>query len=355
MKIKNNFIRFGLVVWVAVFIFIITTVQFALSEPTTKGSDTHSWRVVCGTEGGLAYGISGGLSKFIRSRVSNVQLLPEPGGTVAGCRLVSRGEVTATYGNPLLLKQAHKNTGPFKEKPLGTRKPLQTIYFYPVTMFIVTKADSGINSLSDLEGKKISLGVPAVGLTSASVELFKDLGLWEKVNNKWISLGDLADSLKGGVVDAVLGWNVGDFAAGGAVKKMDLYAKCRVLTMSNEQMQMVNKSAGLAFRYTPTKSAFSQDIGTEKIPGWALWYGFHWASDADEEAVYRVVKALFEDRSELSKISKAFNLFASDPKEVTVSAISAAPDIPVHPGAAKYYKEIGIWRNNWVNGQTKTK
>jgi len=355
MKTKSNFIRFAFVVGVTLYIITITAVQFARSQPSTKGSYVHSWRVVCGTEGGLAYGISGGLSKFIRSRVSNVHLLPEPGGTVAGCRLISRGEITATYGNPLLLKQAHKSTGPFKEKPLGKIKPLQTIYFYPVTMFIVTKADSGINSLNDLEGKRISLGVPAVGLTSASVELFKDLGLWGKVNNRWISLGDLADSLKGGVVDAVLGWNVGDFAAGPAVKKMDLYVKCRVPTMSHEQMQMVNKSAGLAFRYTPTKSAFSQDIGMEKIPGWALWYGFHWASDADEEAVYRVVKALFEDRSELSKISKAFNLFASDPNEVIVSAISAAPDVPVHPGAAKYYKEIGIWKNNWVDGQTETK
>lgn len=349
MKRQSGMIRTLFYVLLASMIVTITGVQSALSQQ----SKVHSWRVICGTEGGLAYGISGGLSKFIKNRVPNVQLLPEPGGTVAGARLVSRGEVAATYGNPLLLKQAYTNTGPFKKNPLGKVKPLQTIYFYPVTMFIVTKADSGIKTLDDLAGKKISLGIPAIGLTTASVALFKTLGLWEKVDNRWISVGDLADSLKSGIVQAVLGWNVGDFSAGGAVKKMDLYVKCSVPTLSPEQMEMVKKSGGLAFRYTPAKSAFTQDIGKENIPGWALWYGFHWASDADVEGVYSVVKALYEGRSELAKISKAFNLFAADPGNVIVSAISAAPEIPVHPGAAKYYKEIGIWKNEWTVGAIK--
>ena len=340
-------LRFGFSILLSLIILTIGTVKPSLSQPM------HMWRVVCGTEGGFAYGISGGLSKFIKNRVSNVQLLPEPGGTVAGCRLISRGEVASTYGHPMLLKEAYDSTGPFKEKPLGKIKPLQTIYLYPVTMFIVTKADSGIKSLDDLKGKKISLGIPAVGLTTASVELFKELGLWEKVDNKWISVGDLADSLKAGIVDAVLGWNVGDFAASEAVKKMALYVKCSVPAMNPEQIKMVSKSEGLAFRRTPAKSAFTQDIGMEKIPGWALWYGFHWGPDSDEEAVYNVVKALFEGRSELTKISKAFNLFASDPRDVTISAISAAPDVPVHPGAAKYYKEIGIWKSDWIAGDAQ--
>ena len=347
MKKKNGTIRIVFCVSMALLIATTMGVQSAFSQQ----SKVHAWRVMCGTEGGLAYGISGGLSKFVKDRVDNVQLLPEPGGSIPGSRLVSRGEVQVLYNNPYLMKQSYTNTGPFKDKPLGKVRPLQTIYFYPVTMFIVTKSDSGIKSMDDLSGRKISLGLPAVGLTTASVELFKNMGLWEKVDNKWISLGDLADSLKSGIVDGVLGWNVGDFSVGGAVKKMDLYVKCSVPTLSPEQMEMVNKTGGLAFRYTPAKSVFNQDIGKEKIPGWALWYGFHWASDTDVEAVYRVVKAFFEGRSELVKISKAFNIFAADPGKVAVSAISAAPDVPVHPGAAKYYKEIGIWKNNWKAGQ----
>jgi TRAP transporter TAXI family solute receptor len=315
-----------------------------------SAGDKVSWRVICGEEGGLAYGMSGGLSKFISERVNNLQMLPEPGGTVAGARLVSRGEATATYGNPGLLQEAYAGKGPFEKTPLGKVKPLHTIYFYPVTMFMVVRADSNIHKIDDLAGKKISLGTPAVGLTTASVDLFKAWGLWDKVDNRWISMSDFAEALKAERVDAVLGWTVGDFSAGTTVVQIDLYSKVRVLSLSDAQKKAVPKVVGLSYRTTPAKSGFKQNIGVDAIPGWAFWYGFHWASDADPELVYKTVKAFFDGRKELLKISRAFEVFAADPKDAALSAISSAPEVPVHPGAARYYKEIGIWQKNWVEG-----
>jgi len=341
-------------------IFLVSTVLVFGSTPfdnslwaqqAAKSSGPVSWRMTCGTEGGLAYGISGGLSKFIKDNVKNVQILPEPGGTVEGVHLISRGEVIATYGNPSLLEDAYKNTGPFEKKPVGKIKPLHTIYFYPVTMFMIARADKGIQSMDDLAGRKISLGIPAVGLTISSVEVFKALGLWEKVENKWISMADLADSLKAGVVDAVMGWNVADFSAGSAVKEIDLYAKCRVLTISKKQQEIINNLKGFVFRFTPAESVFTQDVGTKQLPGWALWYGFHWASNADPDRVYDIVKAFFEKSQELSKISKSLAVFAQDPKQATIAGISSAPDVPVHPGAARYYKEKGFWQEKWKVGE----
>ncbi len=315
-----------------------------------KNEGGVSWRVICGDEAGLAYGISGGMSKFLHDRIPNLRLLPEPGATVLGARLVSRGEAAATYAPQGLLRDGYLSKGAFEKSPLGKVKPLHTIYFYPVTMFIVVKADSNIHKIDDLVGKRISLGVPAAGLTVAAVDLFKAWGLWDKVQNRWISLTDLADALKAGTVDAVLGWSVGDFSPPTALVQMDLYAKCRVLSFSEEQKKIVNKVPGLVFRYTPAKAAFKQDIGVDKIPGFAQWFGFHWGSNVDADMVYRTVKAFFDGRKELPKISKAFTVFAQDPQDATVAAISSAPDVPVHPGAAKYFKEIGIWQKNWIEG-----
>jgi TRAP transporter TAXI family solute receptor len=309
-----------------------------------------SWRVICGDEAGLAYGFSGGMSKFLNDRIPNLRLLPEPGATVLGARLVSRGEAAATYAPQGLLRDGYFNKGAFEKNPLGKVKPLHTIYFYPVTMFIVVRADSNIHKIDDLAGRRISLGVPAAGLTVGAVDLFKAWGLWDKVQNRWISLPDLADALKANTVDAVLGWSVGDFSPPTAVVQMDLYTKCRVLSISEDQKKIVNKVPGLMFRYTPAKAAFKQDIGVEKIPGFAQWFGFHWGSDADPDMVYRTVKAFFDGRGDLVKISKAFTVFAEDPKNATVGAISSAPDVPVHPGAAKFFKEIGIWQKNWIEG-----
>lgn len=351
MKSDNS--RIKLMLTLFSFFLVVVSLGFGVgfSHAASK-ADKVSWRIICGEEGGLAYGISGGLSKFIGERINNLQILPEPGGTVSGCRLVSRGEAAATYGNPGLLLEAYKSKGPFEKNPLGKVKPLHTIYFYPVTMFMVVRADSNLYKIDDLAGKKISLGTPAVGLTTASVDLFKAWGLWEKVDNRWISMSDFAEALKAGTVDAVLGWTVGDFSAGTTVVQIDLYSKVRVLSLSDSQKKAISKVAGLSYRTTPAKSGFKQNIGVDNIPGWAFWYGFHWASDADQDLVYKTVKAFIEGRKELVKISKAFEVFIADPKEAAVSAISSALEVPVHPGAARYYKESGIWQNTWLEGST---
>jgi TRAP transporter TAXI family solute receptor len=217
-------------------------------------------------------------------------------------------------------------------------------------MFLVTKREKNMLKMDDLAGKTISVGDPSVGLTTASIQVLKGMGLWDKLESRWISLGNLADALNGDRIDAALGWTVGDFAAGTAVKKMDLYMNCRVLDMNEQQKQVIRKTPGLAFRYTLAKAAFTKDVGMERMPGWALWFGFHWASNKDPELTYQVVKAIFEGRKDLLKISKAFRIFAENPNEVITSAISASPDVPVHPGAARFYKEIGIWKQEWIVG-----
>jgi hypothetical protein len=332
-------------------LFIVMLVaDSGYAQSRGKSDKPVSWRVICGDEAGLAYGFSGGMSKFLNDRIPNLRLLPEPGGTVLGARLVSRGEAAATYAPQGLLRDGYLSKGAFEKSPLGKVKPLHTIYFYPVTMFIVVRADSNIHKIDDLAGKRVSLGIPAAGLTVAAVDLFKAWGLWDKIQNRWISLTDLADALKAGSVDAVLGWSVGDFSPPTALVQMDLYAKCRVLSISEEQQKIVNKVPGLVFRYTPAKAAFKQDIGVDRIPGFAQWFGFHWGSDVEPDMVYRTVKAFFEGRKDLVKISKAFTVFADDPKNATIAAISSAPDVPVHPGAAKYFKEAGVWQKNWVEG-----
>ncbi|PKN63063.1 MAG: hypothetical protein CVU57_21375 [Deltaproteobacteria bacterium HGW-Deltaproteobacteria-15] len=329
------------------------SLMFAQRGYAQTKNEPVSWRVICGDEAGLAYAISGGLSKFLNDRIPNLKMLPEPGGTVLGARLVSKGEAAATYAHQTLLWEGYHNKGPFQKSPLGKVKPLHTIYFYPVTMFIVTKADSNIRTIDDLAGKRVSLGIPAAGLTTASVDLFKAWGLWDKIQNRWMSLNDLADALKAGNVDAVLGWTVGDFSPPTAVVQMDTYTKCRVLDISDEQKKTIGKVSGLVSRDTPTRAAFKQDIGVDKIPGWALWFGFQWGSDVDAEMVYKSVKSFFEGAQDLAKISKAFEVFAADPKAATIAAISSTPDVPVHPGASKYYKEIGIWQKNWIEGKAK--
>jgi TRAP-type uncharacterized transport system substrate-binding protein len=63
--------------------------------------------------------------------------------------------------------------------------------------------------------------------------------------------------------------------------------------------------------------------------------------------VYRLLKEMIARKDQLAKTTKYFAEFAEDPVGLQATAISAAPDVPVHPGLAKLLKEYGLWKESW--------
>ncbi len=66
--------------------------------------------------------------------------------------------------------------------------------------------------------------------------------------------------------------------------------------------------------------------------------------------VYQIIKAWDEHRDELLSMNKGFAEFAEKGIKLTASAIDALPQIPVHPGTARYLKEKGLWKEAWKMG-----
>jgi len=99
------------------------------------------------------------------------------------------------------------------------------------------------------------------------------------------------------------------------------------------------------------KAGFTQDIGMEEIPGIGVMYGWVFHPSTDTDLVYKFTKAMFENPKPLLEISPMFEPWGKEAKEISKKALGACAGVPVHPGAAKYYKEIGIWQDNWVEGK----
>ena len=329
-------------------------VAMSLGAAYAKPAKKANWRMICGPEGSFAYSVSAVVAHTANKYVKGVTLLPEAGGTVTGMRVLSRGEIPVTYGNSLNLVDAWQSTGPFKKKPLGKIKPMQGIWFYPVTLFMVAKKESKLNTISDLVGKKMSIGSPGSGIRLASELAFKSIGIYDKIKDRAMATTELADALSMGVIDASFAWTIADYTSGSAVKDMNLRLKLKVLPLNDEQVAAIGKAKGLAVRDALMKAAFTQDVGVgEKTPGWAVMYGWHFSSTTNPALVYKIVKTWFEKKSELAKASPGFKAFDADPKKMVTSGMKAAVGAPVHPGAAKYYKEIGIWQKGWKVGTVK--
>jgi len=111
------------------------------------------------------------------------------------------------------------------------------------------------------------------------------------------------------------------------------------------------EKAGLAMSWfsTETHKKFGVDtLGVDKAFGVVLVTGWNTHPNfMSEDEVYKLLKEMIARKDELAKMNAYYEVFAKDPIELQVTAISLAPVVPVHPGLAKLLKEHGAWRGEW--------
>jgi len=309
------------------------------------------WRMNCGPEAAAGYGVGTGMSVFLNKEIEGLMLLPVGGGTVAAARLMSGGELELQYMNTFVMVDAFEDRGAFAKEPLKV-KPYQGVWLWTTSIIMFTREGTGIKTYDDLAGRKVTCGDAKWGLFPVQIAAYKALGLWDKMDNKLIGAADLPDALKTGVVDASLGAIMANNTPSGFLRNIDLHNRdIRGITMTKEQQEIINKTPGLTFLLTSAKGGFTQDIGADEIPGIGIIYGWAFHPSTDTDLVYKFTKALFEKPKPLIEISPMFEPWSEDAKGISKKAVSACAGVPVHPGAAKYYKEIGIWEDSWVEGK----
>ena len=196
------------------------------------------------------------------------------------------------------------------------------------------------------------MGSPKEGLYAFAKAAFEALGLTDKWTERVVGSSDRPQALKSGNVDAILAVVNAMNTLAGHTMQLELYNKLRALKMSKEQEDIINRTPGISAVFVPAK-LFKNDMGMDMMPGIGNVYGWSFASSVDPEIVYQFVKTCFENSEKLLEFARVFEMFSKDPKGTVLMGLKSASKAPVHPGAAKYYKEIGIWDASWIEGKSK--
>jgi TRAP-type uncharacterized transport system substrate-binding protein len=85
----------------------------------------------------------------------------------------------------------------------------------------------------------------------------------------------------------------------------------------------------------------------DELYGVPFYFGQHIGLDFPEEAVYKMIKVLEESAGDLAKLEAGFGPLSKDFAGFQVLGIQSIPEVPVHPGLAKYLKEKGLWDTAW--------
>lgn len=200
---------------------------------------------------------------------------------------------------------------------------------------------SGITGVADLDGKKVAVGsakgagrqMVEPGLTALGIRPEFIYGSWE----------ECAEMLRSEQVSAVVFPIIGATDPTSAVLQLHSTTDITVVPLSREQAQTMCAAAkGVSVVEVPA-GYLGKDLPAFYAQGYHNALGVR--PGVSEEVVYTVVKTLLEHEDELHGISKDLALFSGE----TVFAYML-PEVPIHPGAARLYKEMGIWDDSYTAG-----
>ncbi|HET7401584.1 MAG TPA: TAXI family TRAP transporter solute-binding subunit [Usitatibacter sp.] len=238
-----------------------------------------------------------------------------------------RGELAFTLGDALSDAWKGNAEAGFKT-PLKKLRTVGGIYNNYIQ--IVASADSGIRTLADLKGKRISVGAPKSGTELNARAVLKAAGLDYKdfAKVEYLPFGESVELMKNRQLDVTLQ------SAGLGVSSLRDLATSQKIVVVAIPPDVVKKIGDAA--YQPATIPAKTYEGQEKdVPAVAIQNFLVTHEGVPEQVVYEMTKAVFENNAALAAAHTAAKEIRKE------NAVKSLP-VPLHPGAQKYFREIGL-------------
>lgn len=284
-----------------------------------------------GGTGGVWYPLGGAMANVLTKSVPGFQVTAEvTGGSVDNITLIRTGESALGFSMVDAAWDAYRGQGKFKQKV-----ELRTLaVFYPQKNHVVTLEGNGIEKMTDLRGKRVSVGSPGSGSEIIALRLLEAYGINpdKDIIKQRLGVAEAVNALKDRKIDAFIHNAavpipaVTDLAATPGIR-MKLIDHADAADAMNKKYGPLYSKGTLAAKTYPNQA---QNNATVDV--WAVLLADTKMSD---KVAYDTVKTLFEKRAELVMVAR-------DAEQMTFENqfIGATP-IPFHSGALKYFAEKG--------------
>lgn len=243
------------------------------------------------------------------------------------------------------MTQLYAGEGGFKNYTPAKGKLVHTWYAYPMESFMAVPADkaSQYKCLKDLSGKPTFFTTAGFMNWLNFQRMYKALGYDFK--HVQIDPKTQADALKGGTIAASVAYTTAGRSLAPYWKETEVRMDVTVINPCPDEMEKLQKAGMQISDVSP--SVFAKDVGVKEIKGVPILFAYNMRADMPEDVVYKLVSAFYKNRDALAKADPGFTPMAKDFIGMQVSGIKANPDIPVHPGLAKFLKEHKAWDEKW--------
>ncbi|MDO7684639.1 MAG: TAXI family TRAP transporter solute-binding subunit [Loktanella sp.] len=285
--------------------------------------------IATGGTGGVYYPMGGGLAEIINNHIDGYAATAEvTGASVENMGLIATGDADVALALADTVQQAYTGTGKFEGQQLPMVRSIGVAYANMVQ--IVALEGSGITSLQDMVGKRISIGAPGSGTEVNAEQILSANGIsYDDIDEQRLNFNETADALANGDIDAGF-WSVG--APTSSILNLATTNNIVIIALSDEELAAAD-AANPVFATTTlaggTYVGVDDDVKVIGVPNVLVV-----SSDMSDDLAYAITSAMFENIAELQAVHPAAN-------ETTVELALTASPIPLHPGAIRYFEETG--------------
>lgn len=282
--------------------------------------------ILTGGTGGTYYPLGGAFANIISEETGIETNAETSGASAENMTTLKDGNAELAFSQTDIAAYAVEGKLMFDGAKIENVQAIGTLY--PETIQIVTTEKSGIKSVEDLKGKKVSVGAPGSGTNPNAEQILEMYGMtFEDIEKKDLSFDESTAGIQDGTIDAAF---VTAGTPTGAVEGLSATEDIVIVPIEQDKIDALIKKYPYYIQDEVAKGTYGLE---ETVPTVAVQAMLVVRDDLAEDVVYDITKAIFENLDQVThakaKLIKAEN------------ALNGV-GIDVHPGAKKYFDEKGI-------------
>ena len=306
----------------------LASLTLAALALATGAAQAQQVRLMTGPQGGVWVPLGGALKNMWEKAIPGLSVQTMPGAGIANIRGVDEGKADVGFGNSISSVDGINGVAPFPQK---VTKVCQLANLYPQYFQMVALASSGVNSVADMKGKTIAVQPRGNTAEAISQHILRAVGMsYENVKVNFVnSYTDAASMLKDGQAQV---FTLGTTIPASSVMDVAAGRDIRMVPVTDDVVAAMKKiNAGYAKGVIKAGTYPKQDKDVD-----AIVYSAHLvvscAMPADQ--VYTMVKTMVANLPDMVAINKAM-------AGLTPKMMAEDIGVPFHPGAVRFYKEVG--------------
>lgn len=291
-------------------------------------SDSGNERIkfVTGPQGGSWYPLGGAIKNLIENRLEGVSVQVLPGAGIANVKAVESGQAQIGLANSVSTVDAIDGRPPFTEKATHV---CNVATLYPQFFQVVTLPEAEIRSPADLKGKALAgqqKGNTAEAITGHMLQAY-GIGFDDLSRVSYGSYTDSVTLMKDGNAQF---FTLGTTIPAGAVMDLASAREIRLMPIPDDGLKSMQQFNPGYMRGIIPKGTYPKQ--TQDIP--TVEYATHFIArcELEDQFIYDILDSIYGGIANLTSIAKAI-------KGATPETMGKDIGVPLHPGAARWYKE----------------